>query len=130
MTQVVVASAASLGRAPTPPRSMTAQRLSSNSVRLTWAAPSSGSPVANYVISARRTTENFYRTRFTVSGTATTATVRPIEDLGLPSGATYFVSVAAVDAAGHESLYAYPEYRCTSTGCVVQSGSTNVTATR
>lgn len=37
---------------------------------------------------------------------------------------------AAVGAAGHESLYAYPEYRCSSSGCVVQSGSTNITATR
>lgn len=130
ITRVVLATAASLGRAPTPPRNMTAQRLSSNSVRLNWAAPSSGPAVDHYVISARRTTENFYRTRFSVSGTATTATARPIEDLGLPSGASYFVSIAAVDVAGHESLYAYPEYRCTSSGCVVQSGSTNVTATR
>jgi acetylornithine deacetylase/succinyl-diaminopimelate desuccinylase-like protein len=130
IAQVVVATAASLSRASTPPRSMTAQRLSSNSVRLTWAAPSSGPAVDHYVISARRTTENFYHTRFSVSGIATTATVRPIEDLNITGGASYFVSIAAVDAAGHESLYAYPEYRCSSSGCVVQSGSTNVTATQ
>ncbi len=130
IARVVLATAASLGRAPTPPRNMTAQRLSSNSVRLNWAAPSSGPAVDHYVISARTTAENFYRRRFSVSATATTATVRPIEDLGLPSGTSYFVSIAAVDIAGHESLYAYPEYRGTSSGCVVQSGSTNVTATR
>jgi acetylornithine deacetylase/succinyl-diaminopimelate desuccinylase-like protein len=130
IAQVVLATAASLSRAPTPPRNVVAQRLSSSLVKLTWAAPSSGSPVDHYVISARRTTENFYRTRYVVSGTATTASPRVVEDLGITGGASYFVSVAAVDAAGHESLYGYPEYRCTSSGCVVQTGSTNVTATR
>ena len=130
VAQVVVATAASLSRAPTSPRNMTAQRLSSNSVKLTWAAPSSGPAVDHYVISARPITENFYHTRYTVAGTATSATARVIEDLGILGGASYFVSIAAVDATGHESLYAYPEYRCTSGGCVVQTGSTNVTATR
>lgn len=130
IAQVVLATAASLSRAPTPPRSVTAQRLSSSLVKLTWSAPASGPAVDHYVISARPITENFYRTRFAVAGTATSATARVVEDLGLPSGSTYFVSVAAVDVAGHESLYGYPEYRCSSSGCVVQSGSTNVTATR
>ncbi|HEV7860098.1 MAG TPA: M28 family peptidase [Pyrinomonadaceae bacterium] len=130
VAQVVVATAANLSRAPTSPRNMTAQRLSSNSVKLTWAAPSSGPTVDHYVISARPITENFYDTRYTVAATATSATARVIEDLGILGGASYFVSIAAVDIAGHESLYAYPEYRCTSSGCVVQTGSTNVTATR
>jgi hypothetical protein len=36
-------------------------------------------------------------------------TVRGVD----PKGA-YLISVAAVDASGHESLLAYPEYRCDS----------------
>jgi hypothetical protein len=130
IAQVAAASAASLARAPTPPRSMTAQRLSSNSVKLSWAAPVSGPPVDHYVISARTVSENFYRTRFSVPGTETSATLRVLEDLDIPSGTSYYVSVAAVDAAGHESLYAYPEYRCSSYSCRVPSGSLDVTATR
>jgi hypothetical protein len=130
LAQVAAASAASLARAPTAPRSMIAQRLSSNRVKLTWTAPAAGPPVDHYVISARRITENFYRTRFSVPGTETSAIVTVLEDLGIPSGASYYVSVAAVDGAGHESLYAYPEYRCSSWSCTVPSGSLDVTATR
>jgi hypothetical protein len=130
IAQVAAASAASLARAPTPPRSMSAQRLSSNSVKLSWAAPAWGQSVDHYVISARRVTENFYRTRVSVPATETAATVRVLEDLAIPSGASYYVSVAAVDAAGHESLYAYPEYRCSSWSCKVPDGSLDVTATR
>lgn len=130
LAQVAAASAASLARAPTPPKSMTAERLSSNSVRLSWAVPTAGPPVDHYVISARTVSENFYRTRFSVAGTETSATVAVLEDLGIPSGTSYYVSVAAVDASGHESLYAYPEYRCNSYSCRVPSGSLDVTATR
>jgi len=50
-------------------------------------------------------------------------------DFGLTSDQAFFVSVAAVDAAGHESLFAYPEYRCATT-CQVQPGSLDVTASR
>jgi Fibronectin type III domain len=130
LARVVAASAASLARASTPPRSMTAQRLSSSSVRLRWTEPASGPPVDHYVISARSLTENLYRTRFVVAGDATSATVSVPGDLGIPSGTSYYVSVAAVDAAGHESLYAYPEYRCSSSSCRVPRGSLDVTATR
>jgi hypothetical protein len=130
LAQVAAASAAGLARASTPPRSMIAQRLSASSVRLSWTAPASGPAADHFVISARRVTENFYRTRFSVPGSETSATVRVLEDLGIPSGTSYYVSVAAVDAAGHESLYAYPEYRCSSWSCKVPSGSLDVTATR
>ena len=41
------------------------------------------------------------------------------------------LSVAAVDARGHESLYAYSEYRCdASNNCSRPSDALNVTATR
>jgi hypothetical protein len=130
VAQVAAAMAADLARAPTPPRSMTALRLSSNSVSRSWTAPASGPPVDHYVISARTVSENFYRTRFVVPGTETSDTVRVLDDLDIPSGTSFYVSVAAVDAAGHESLYGYPEYRCSSSSCRVPSGSLNVTATR
>lgn len=131
VTQVIVASASSLARASTPPRSMVASRVSSSTTRLTWTAPASGPPVDHYVISARAYTENFYRTRFSVAGGLTTATARVTQDLGIPSGTPYYVSIAAVDASGHESLYAYSEYRCNSSNtCSRPSDALNVTATR
>jgi peptidase M28-like protein len=129
LAQVVAASVASLARASTPPRSMTAQRLSSSRVKLGWTAPAAGPPVDHYVVSARSVRENLYQTRFVVGGDATSATLDVLQDLGIVSG-SYYVSVAAVDAAGHESLYAYPEYRCSSWGCSVPSGSLSVTTTR
>jgi hypothetical protein len=128
LAQVVAGSAASLARAPTPPQSLSVQRVSSGGVALTWSPPSSG-PVEQYVISARGIAENLYRTRVVVPADAVSATLSLIDDLGISSGSAY-ISVAAVDAAGHESLYAYPEYRCTSRSCSVPSGSLNVTATR
>lgn len=114
LTQVVVASAGSLARAPTPPLDMVAAGTSLATVQLTWSPPASGSAVHHYVISARTSAENLYRTRTLVARDSTSATVNVFEDLGIPPATPYYVSIAAVDAAGHESLYAYPEYRCTS----------------
>jgi hypothetical protein len=130
VAQVAAASAASLARASTPPLSFTAQRLSSSQVKVSWAPPASGPPVDHYVVSARRTSENFYRTRHKVPATATSAVVGVQSQLGIPSDYSYYISVAAVDAQGHESLYAYPEYRCSSWSCKVPSGSLDVTSTR
>jgi Peptidase family M28/Fibronectin type III domain len=127
--QVVLASAASVARAPTPPLNMVATRTSSASVQLTWSPPALGSPVDHYVISGRTATENLYRTRTVVSGDQTSATVNVFNDLGIPAATAYYVSVAAVDAAGHESLYAYPEYRCGSNNqCRQPADALNVTA--
>jgi hypothetical protein len=128
VAQVVAATAASLARAPTPPQSLRVQRLSSGRLKLAWSPPASGR-VDHYVISARGISENLYRTRWVVPGDAVSSALSLVNDLGIPSGTAY-VSVAAVDAAGHESLYAYPEYRCTSRSCSVPSGSLNVTATK
>ena len=75
--------------------------------------------------------KNFYRTRFLVPGPLTSANARVVEDLGIPSGTLYYISVAAVDARGHESLYAYSEYRCdASNNCSRPSDALDVTATR
>ena len=126
--QVVVASAASLARAPTPPLNMVATG-SLGTVQLTWSPPASGSSVDHYVISARTSAENLYRTRMVVSGDLTSATVDLFQNLGIPPATAYYVSIAAVDAAGHESLYAYPEYRCNSTNtCQQPADALNVTA--
>src|SRR5262249_44076220 len=131
VTQVVVASATSVGRAPTPPLNMVANGISLGTVQLTWSTPASGSPVDHYVISARTSAENFYSTRMVTSGGLTSATADVVQDLGIPLGTPYYVSVAAVDAGSHESLYAYPEYRCDSTNiCSQPDDALNVTATR
>lgn len=130
VTQVVVASAASLARAPTPPQNMVASGSSSGTVSLTWSPPSSGPPVDHYVISARSSAENFYRARFLVSASSSSATADIVRDLGIPSGTPYYVSIAAVDAGGHESLYAYSEYRCDANNtCSQPADALNVIAT-
>jgi hypothetical protein len=43
----------------------------------------------------------------------------------LPTETSFYISVAAVDAVGHESLYAYSEWRCTPTSCVVPADAFN-----
>jgi hypothetical protein len=126
MAMVVVATAASLARAASSPRSMVASGSDSSPVTVGWSATAPGG-VDHYVIAARPITSNVYAKRIVVSGSATSATISP-SDLGIPSGTSFFISVAAVDADGHESLFAYPEYRC-STVCAVQSDSLNVTMT-
>lgn len=48
-------------------------------------------------------------------------------ELGLTAGTAFFISVAAADAAGYESLFGYPEYRCDTAMCSIQAGSLEVT---
>ena len=127
IAQVVIAVGASLARAPTPPQMASALGSSGGPWTLAWSAPATGPAVDHYAIAARSTIENFYHTRVAVSASKMSQSVTAA-DLGLAAGAAFFISVAAVDAAGHESLFAYPEYRCDATSCVVQPGSLNVTA--
>jgi hypothetical protein len=47
------------------------------------------------------------------------------QKLGLKPGDSFFVSVAAVDKMGHESLFAYSEVRCDSTACKIPQYSNN-----
>jgi len=79
------------------------------------------------VIAARATTENFYRQRVNTRSTARAVT--PAE-LGVTAGQSFFVSVAAVDAKGHESLFTYPEFRCDATACVIPPGALAVTTSK
>jgi acetylornithine deacetylase/succinyl-diaminopimelate desuccinylase-like protein len=126
VAQVVVSSVATLARAPAPPGSFTATGNAAGPVQLAWSAPASGAAVDHYVVAARAVTENFYHARASVPKTATTVSLTPAA-LGVAGAPAFFVSVGAVDAGGHESLFAYPEYRCDGSGCVVQPGSTDVT---
>jgi hypothetical protein len=94
---------------------------------LSWSAPPAGS-VDHYVVAARATTENLYHARVRVAGSLTRTQVAP-SSMGVDPTKPYFVSVGAVDANGHESLFAYPEYRCDPTQCVVPAAALNITAT-
>src|SRR5262249_383808 len=97
-------------------------------VTVSWTAPT-GDAIDHFVIAARSTAENFYRARVSVSGSATSATVTPAQ-LGLNAGDAFCISVAAVGSGGHESLFAYPEFRCAGSACVVLASWLNVTAAR
>ena len=123
LARVVAAVAASLARAPDAPAGFVATG-STASATLAWSAPSAG-PVDHYVVAARPVTENLYRRRVRVDGTG--GSLRAV-DLGISDASAFFVSVSAVDAAGHESLFAYPESRCDASGCGVQPVWLNVTA--
>jgi acetylornithine deacetylase/succinyl-diaminopimelate desuccinylase-like protein len=126
IAQIVVAATGTVARAPMPPQMASVTGSMSGPWAVTWSAPASGAAVDHYVIAARPVTENFYHSRVVVaSGTSHSVSAA---DLGLAAGAAFYLSVAAVDAAGHESLFAYPEYRCDTTSCVVPSGSLDVTA--
>lgn len=127
VAQVVLAVAATLARAPSAPQSPSASGSAAAPVTLTWSAPSTGSTVDHYVVVGRSVGENFYHARVAVPAGTRSATVGAA-DLGIAGAAAFFVTVAAVDGAGHESQLAYPEYRCDAAGCVVQPGSLNVTA--
>jgi hypothetical protein len=127
VAQVVAAVAASLARAPAAPSSISGSG-NAAAPMLKWAPPDTGA-VDHYVVAGRAATENFYHARVTVNSAQTSASVAPAA-LGVDPANGYFLSVAAVDVHGHESLFAYPEYRCDGNGCVVPPGALNITATQ
>jgi acetylornithine deacetylase/succinyl-diaminopimelate desuccinylase-like protein len=127
IAQIVVAVTASLARAPLAPQLAAVSFDAADTWTLSWSAPASGPAPDHYVIAARPTTENLYGARLVVPASSTSRQVTAAE-LGLAPASEAFVSVAAVDVAGHESLFAYPEYRCTETTCSVQPGSLDITA--
>jgi hypothetical protein len=126
VAKVVAAVAASLARAPDAPESI-AMAGTAAAPRLSWTAPATGR-VDHFVIAARPVTANFYGPHVRVDGSQTTATAAPAA-LGVDPASPYFVSIAAVDAGGHESLFAYPEYRCDGRGCAVPPGALDITVT-
>jgi hypothetical protein len=126
VAQVVASVAASLGRAPTAPASFSVSG-NGDGPMLSWSAPPAGS-VDHYVLAARAATENFYHARVRVAGSLSHAQVAA-SSLGVDPATPYFISVGAVDAKGHESLFAYPEYRCDPMQCVAPAAALNITAT-
>jgi Zn-dependent M28 family amino/carboxypeptidase len=121
VASVIGSVVASIARAPSSPT-----ELAFDGAAFSWKAPSGGTD--HYVFAARKTTSDLYGKRVRVS--ATTAKLSAI-DLGVASG-EYWVSVAAVDAKGHESLFAYPELRCTAgdQSCEIPPDALNITATQ
>jgi hypothetical protein len=126
VAQVVASVAASLARAPDAPASLSVAGNAAGPM-LSWSAPANGK-VDHYVVAARPATENFYHARVRVDAGETGASTAPTA-LGVDPASPYFLSVAAVDASGHESLFAYPEYRCDPSQCVVPAAALNITAT-
>lgn len=125
VTRSSVAFAASAAAAPAPPTGFSAKRVMGG-VEVSFSAPSPA-PVA-YRVAARPVDEDYYRKPVTVPSPAagkTGAATVTAASLGV-AGTDFFVSIAAADAAGHESPHAYPEYRCGFSMCEVQPGSLDV----
>ncbi len=107
VARVVTATLATLARAPRAPTNLTATR-GKDRVALRWTAP------ADHVVITTRPAPahspmNHIR-RFRVKGDSFELA---------PPEAAFFVTVSAVDAAGHESLAAWPEWRCDEKDCTV-----------
>jgi len=122
IAQVIAATAASLARAPGSPQNFNAQGNAVQGIQIKFDNPTGGN-VDHFVAAARSIHENFYRRRITV--THDTKRVISPQELGLTPGDSFFVSVAAVDKVGHESLFAYSEVRCDSTACKIPPYSNN-----
>jgi hypothetical protein len=126
IAQVMAAVAGSLARAPASPRGFKANGNALQGVKIKFDEPE-GSHVDHFVVAARSVNENFYRQRVSISGSEAHPVISP-QALGLTPGDSFFVSVAAVDKLGHESLFAYPEVRCDSSACAIPPYAYNVTA--
>src|SRR5262249_28549706 len=113
-------------RAPAAPPLSAAPSAAAAPVALRFAAAPGAAAVDHFVVAARAASENFYRRRVVAAGGASTLSVTPA-DLGVAGAPAFFLSIAAVDAAGHESLFGYPEYRCDAAGCAVPPRALDVT---
>jgi hypothetical protein len=122
ITQVIAASAATLARAPDSPLNFNATGNATSGIQIKFDNPKGGN-VDHFVAAARPVTSNFYRKRIIVTHD-THRVITPAE-LGLKAGDSFFVSVASVDALGHESLFAYSEVRCDSTSCKIPAYANN-----
>jgi hypothetical protein len=131
VARAVAVAAATLARAPEAPALTGATRPSRDTLTLSWTPPSAPGPdVASYVVRMRLSSETLYRpTVATATADARSISIRQL-DLGIPDQESFFVSVAAVDAEGHESPFASPEVRCTISECVIPPGSQDPKAVR
>jgi hypothetical protein len=125
IAQVMAATMGQLGRAPNPP-TFTATGNAVSGVTLTFAA-APGDKVEKFIIAARPTTANFQTGRVRVHGSSAFVTPR---QLGIHTGQAFFISVSALSKGQHESLFAYPEYRCDASGCVVPAGALDTTVSK
>jgi Zn-dependent M28 family amino/carboxypeptidase len=114
MARVVAATTASLARAPKAPAIVA--NGSAKSIALDWVS----GPADHFTIHVRAVTSVVTSETKRIDGSLREVTIQP--NVGGP----VFVTIAANDAAGHESMLA-PEWRCEGT-CV--GPSTNVTAKR
>jgi hypothetical protein len=124
IAQVMASVAASLARAPGAPREFNARGNAVQGVRVRFEGPEGGH-VDHFVVAARSVNENSYRQRVVISHDG--GRISP-QALGLNPGDSFYVSVAAVDKQGHESLFAYPEVRCDSASCAIPPYAFDVTA--
>lgn len=128
IAQIMAAVAASLARAPGSPQNFTATGSSLQGIQVTFQPPT-GHHADHFVVAARSVNENFYRRRIIIEGEGDHKDgLISAQDLGLNPGDSFFVSVASVDEDGHESLFAYPEFRCDSNACVTPANANNVRA--
>jgi hypothetical protein len=126
IAKVMTATLASLARAPNPPVNFVASGDANHGVTVTFnAAP--GDRIEKFIVAARPTTANFHTGRVRVEGTRAVVTAA---QLGIPAGQPFFISVSALGDGHHESLFAYPEFRCDATGCVIPAGALNTTAAK
>ena len=123
MTAVVASTAAALARAPAAPTSFAAAG-NTERIRFSWAEAKGAH---HYAVAARPVGETYYRKRIEVAADKT-AFEGSAADFGILTAEPIYVSVAAVDAAGHESLFAYPEARCDEKQCAPPPGALQVTA--
>jgi len=128
IAQVIAASAASLARAPIAPANFSAVGDAVNGVTVSFQASRGSGEGTRIVVAARPVTENFYHQRVTVGGDGSSRVISP-GTLGLNPGDPFFVSVAAVDEEGHESLFAFPEVRCDAAGCAIPAYAQPAAAT-
>ena len=122
IAQVMAATAASLASAPLAPVNFSANGDSVHGVKVSFTP---GEASNRFVVAARSVDENFYRRRIAVAPNSK-GLLTP-QALGLSPGDSFFISVAALDDQGHESLFAYPEVRCDSTGCGAPASALSAT---
>ena len=123
IAQVMAATAASLASAPLAPVNFNATGDSLHGVRVSFSPGSNGN---RFVVAARSVNENFYRHRIAVAPGSNG--LLPPQALGLSPGESFFISVAALDDQGHESLFAYPEVRCDSASCGAPANAFSATS--
>jgi hypothetical protein len=120
MARIVSSVLASLARSPRAPSAVQAM-VDTNGAHVSF-TPST-STVDHHVVVLRDAATDLYQTFVDTLPGASSATIDPSK---LPSGA-FYVNVGAVDAAGHASLFAYPEVRCEAGTCAAPTDALDVT---